>query len=200
MPWDDRAFDQLRDEVVASLGGAHSTTGVPFFVYPYPPTEERRALDKFEQLAVVLGGQGHHVQVVYLGRLLASVLRAGSMQLYLGETGRAAEETSRADLQQELSRADGLPKKVAEALLEGKTDVFEPLAGGGQDRCALLVRAGALFPFVHVSQILNQLEQKTRWTVVVAFPGRTAPGSGEALRFLDETEGSYYRARVIRSR
>jgi hypothetical protein len=200
MPWDDRAFEQLRDEVLASLGGAHSTTGVPFFLYPYPPTEERRAVDKFEQLAVVLRGKGHHVQMVYLGRLLASVLRSGSMQLYLGDAGKTAEKTSRAELQRELSRTDGLPKKVADALLEGVPAVCEPMAGGSQNRCAVLLRAGALFPFVHVSQILNQLEQKTRWTVVVAFPGRTAPGNGEALRFLDETEGSYYRARVIHSR
>ena len=198
MPWDDRAYDQLRDEVLASLGGAHSTTGVPFFVYAYPPAAEMRAVDRFEQLAVVLRGKGYQVQVVYLGRLLASVLR--SMPLYLGESGQQAEEGSRAELQRELSRADGLPKKIADALLKGVPEVCDPLAAGSQDRCAILLRAGALFPFVHVSQILNQLEQKTRWTVVVAFPGSGSPTNDEALRFLDETEGAYYRARVIQSR
>jgi hypothetical protein len=198
MPWDERAFNQLRDEVLGSLGGAHSTTGVPFFVHVYPPTEERRAVDAFEQLALVLRGKGHHVQVVYLGRVLASVLRG--MPLYLGETGRKAEERSRENLQRELSRPESIPRKVAGALLEGLPEVCEPIAGGSQDHCAILLRAGALYPFVHVSQILNQLEQQTRWTVVVPFPGSSAPGNGEALRFLDETEGAYYRARVIQSR
>jgi len=198
MSWDDRMFDQLRGEVIASLEGAHSTSGVPFFVYVHPPAEELRAVQAFEQLALVLRGKGYQVEVVYLGRLLASALR--SMPLYLGEGGRRAEERSRASLQQELSRPEGLPRKIADALLSGVADVCEPLAEGAQNHCAILLRAGALFPFVHVSQILTYLEQRTRWTVVVPFPGSSAPENGEALRFLDMTEGAYYRARVIHSR
>lgn len=198
MPWADIPFNQLRDEVLASLGGAKPTSGVPFFVHVYPPAEERQAVDRFEQLANVLKGKGHHVQVIYLGQVLASVLHG--MPLYLGEAGRKAEDRSRETLQRELSRPESLPKKVADALVSGVPDVCEGISGGSQDRCAILLRAGALYPFVHVSQILNQLEQQTRWTVVVPFPGSSAPGNGEALRFLDETEGAYYRARVIHSR
>ena len=44
MSWDDRTFDQLRGEVIASLEGAHSTSGVPFFVYVHPPAEALRAV------------------------------------------------------------------------------------------------------------------------------------------------------------
>lgn len=194
MAWDSAAFEQLRGEVEASLRGARPAGGVPFFVFVYEPSEERRCLRDFEALARALQGAGFQVQLVYLGLLLARVLEG---TLYLGEAGRRAEARSRDRLLRELARPNGLPTRITGALLDGLEGVCEPLRGGSQERCAILLRAGALFPFVHVSQILDALENRTGWTLVVPFPGSRHPERPETLRFLNETEGPYYRARII---
>lgn len=193
MPWDSNAFDRLKDEVEASTRGRVPSTGVPFFVYLYDPTDERRCLRACEQLAAALGGSSS-VQTVYLGQLLAHVLRN---TLYLSAAGRQAEERAPERVLRELSRPAGLPAMLTSSLLDGVDGLVSPLRGGGQDRVAVLLRAGALYPFAHVSQLLNGLENHTAWTVVVAFPGSRHPQRPDSLRFLNETEGPYYRARVI---
>jgi len=194
MPWDSASFEQLRSEVEASLRGARPPGGVPFFVFVYDPAEEVRCLRQFEAAARAFQGAGFPVQVVYLGHLLARILRG---TLYLGEAGRRAEARDRTKLLRELARPKGLPARITDALLEGVEGICEPLRGGSQERCAILLRAGALYPFVHVSQVLDALENRTGWTVVVPFPGGRHPEKPETLRFLNETDGPYYRARII---
>jgi hypothetical protein len=144
--------------------------------------------------ARALGGGGLNVQVVYLGQILAHALRG---TLYLTEAGKRAEARDRSGLLRELSRPEGLPAKVTTALLDGVDGLCEELRGGSQERCVFLLRAGALYPFVHVSQLLDRLENQTSWTVVVPFPGSHNPARPETLRFLNETDGPYYRARII---
>jgi len=194
MPWDSASFEQLRSEVEASVRGARPPGGVPFFVFVYDPAEEIPCLRRFEAAARAFQGAGFQVQVVYLGRLLAGILRG---TLYLGEAARRAEARDRTKLLRELARPQGLPARLTSALLEGVEGICEPLRGGSQQRCAILLRAGALYPFVHVSQILDGLENRTGWTVVVPFPAGRHPERPETLRFLNETDGPYYRARII---
>src|SRR6266536_3799222 len=131
MPWDSASFDLLRSEVDASLRGARPPGGVPFFLFVYDPTEEVRCLRRFENAARAFRGAGFHVQVVYLGLLMARVLQG---TLYLGEMGKQAEARDRQALLRELSRPNGLPSRVAAALLEGMEGVCEALRGGSQDR------------------------------------------------------------------
>lgn len=193
MPWDSRAFAELGDEVDASARGRSPASGVPFFLFLHDAAEEARCVREFERLAAALE-RSFSVQVVYLGKLMAAVLRK---TLYPGDVGRRAEERGLERVAQELSRPAGLPGMLTSALLDDTSDGVEPLRGGSQDRIALLVRTGAIYPFAHVSQLLNGLENQTNWTVVVAFPGSRHPQRPDSLRFLDETEGPYYRARVI---
>lgn len=193
MPWDSEAFDRLKQEVEASIRGRTPPTGVPFFVYLYDPADEIQCLRNCEKLASALDREGT-VQTVYLGQLLAHVLRN---TLYLSDGGRQAEERSPERIVQELSRPQGLPAMLTSALLDGVDDLVWPLRGGTQDQVAVILRTGAMYPFAHVSQLLNGLENHTSWTVVVAFPGSRHPKRPDSLRFLNETEGSYYRARVI---
>lgn len=194
MAWDKKSFDLLRDEVESSLAGKHPAGDVPFFVYLYEPRDELQCIAQFATAAKALEGKGFSVQVVYLGQVLAGVLRKS---LYLTEQGKRAEARDRQGLLRELGDTDALPALLADTLLDGGEGSYQALRGGSQGRCAILLRAGALYPLAHVSQLLNGLENKTNWTVVVPFPGRRSPDHPEALRFLDETEGTYYRARVV---
>ncbi len=194
MPWDSASFDLLRSEVDASLRGARPPGGVPFFLYVYDPTEEVQCLRRFDRVARMFQGLEFHVQVVYMGLLIARVLQR---TLYLSEVGKQAEARNPSALLRELSRPNGLPSRVALALLEGVEGVCEPLQDGSQNRCAILLRAGAAYPFLHISQILDALENRTDWTVVVPFPGSRHSEKPETLRFLNERDGPYYRARII---
>jgi hypothetical protein len=59
---------------------------------------------------------------------------------------------------------------------------------------AVVYRCGVLYPFSSLSVILGQLENVVETPLVVFYP---AVKENKSLRFLDETEGNYYRARVI---
>lgn len=195
MPWDDRPFETLKTRLLAVLRGERRpASGVPFFVVVYDPAEEYRSLRRLEQLAAVLRGDGREAQVVYVGALMARVLERG---LFLSDAGIAAENEQPDRLRSDLARSEGLPRWIAEALLQGEEGIAEALSEERPDRCTILLRTGALFPFAHVSQILNQLEGRTRDVVVAAFPGSRDPANPDTLRFLNETEGSYYRAEII---
>ncbi len=196
MVWDNSALGILHEALRKSAAGRTPATGVPFFVFLYDPTDEVRCLQHAKQLAEALRGEGTRVETVYLGQLLAHVLRT-KKRLYLSDAGKQVEARDRAGLAAELSRPEGLPASIVEALLDGVGGTTPALRGGQQDDVVLLLRAGALFPFVHVSQLLNGLENHTRWTVAVPFPGSRDPQQPDTLRFLNETEGPYYRAQVI---
>ena len=193
MAWKQERFKELINQVRLSLKGRPTSVGVPFFVYVYEPHDERSCLRNFENLAGQFQNEGFHIQVIYLGRVLAQALRETP---YLTPRGLEIEKGQREPLRKELSRI--LPDRIAGILLQGGEGVPEPLEGNDPlGKGAFLLRAGALFPFVHVSQILAHLENRTRWTIVVPFPGSCNPSHPERLRFLNETEGTYYRAIII---
>jgi Domain of unknown function (DUF1788) len=195
VPWSEVDFDRLRAEVRASLDGSQTPGGLPFFVLVYDPREEDRCLRTFERWASALAADEVSASVVYLGRLLADVLQRDT--IYLTDAGAQAERDSREDVRRELARAELLPRLLTTALLEGREGICPPLRDGTQSECVFLLRSGALYPFVHVSQLLSGLENRTQRTVVVAFPGSLSRDRSDSLRFLDETDAAYYRARVI---
>jgi len=57
-----------------------------------------------------------------------------------------------------------------------------------------MYRCGILYPFSSISVILGQLENVVDTPLIVFYP---AIKQGKDLRFLDETNGTYYRAKVI---
>lgn len=191
MFWDQRRFEVCINKVRLSLQGRQTPLGVPFFVYVYNPEAEISCIRNFENLAEQFRNEGFHIQVIYLGKVLTYALRKTP---YL-DIAAEIEKTKRLELIEELSQY--LPEIIAEILLNGGNGLIEPLKGGNQQKGAFLLRSGALFPFVHVSQILAYIEGKTNWTVVIPFPGSRNPKHPERLRFLNETEGKYYRATVI---
>jgi len=193
MTWDTKRFEELIRQIRSSLKGRPTSAGVPFFIYVYNPQEERICIRNFENLARRFENEGFCIQLVYLGRVLIQALRETP---YLTPRGLEVERESRDDLRRELSRI--LPQKIADILLNGREGIVESLKGEeAKGKGAFLLRAGALFPFVHISQILAHLENKTRQTIVVPFPGSIDPSHTERLRFLNETVGTYYRAVVI---
>jgi hypothetical protein len=187
--WDKDGFQRLAAQVKSSLKGKPSPAGVPFFIYIYDPKEENRCLREFKNFAKGLQNEGFTIRTIYLGKVLSYVLKNLP---YLQPEGRGIERNQREDLRKEL--VDKLPEKISDCLLHGIPGQFDSIGEDKPTRGVFLLRAGALFPFVHVSQILAQLENQTHSTIVIPFPGSLKE---ENLRFLNETEGHYYRAMIF---
>jgi len=130
-----------------------------------------------------LGAKGFSAEDISLSALMIEALEAlGCLsEFYFGE-----ESKNRDVIAQSLGRE--LPREIARRLrhLIGERDV---------SHCTALLRAGALFPFVHVSSLLSSMERESiRCTVVVPYPGRN---EGEMLNFKDQDTRRYYRAEII---
>jgi hypothetical protein len=80
-----------------------------------------------------------------------------------------------------------LPKEIASSL-------SNHLTGKDFSHCAILIRAGALFPFVHMSNLLSLLEGYVKSTLVIPYPGNR---EGEILNYRGESIKSYYRGEII---
>ena len=190
MTWEMDSFNELVESLKLSLNGKSSPVGVPFFIYVYNPKEEKDCIRKFVNLGQGFGNQGFKIKLVYLGKLLATILKD---MPYLKPEGKELENKYRENLRKELAHT--LPEKISEVLLRGIPGEFEGLRGGEQSEGVFLLRAGSLFPFVHISQILTFLENQTNHTVVIPFPGSWDKQKNK-LKFLNETEGAYYRAMI----
>jgi hypothetical protein len=180
--WDNARFAELEERVMATVTGRRPLLDVPYYILTYDPGLELRCLKECEALCKRLQARGHSAQVISLAAWLVDALEALGC---LAPAFYKVEAKDRATVGQDLERE--LPKLLAERLAL-------KLAGKDQAHCAVLVRTGALFPFVHVSTLLSAIEGHVRCTLVVAYPGGK---EGETLRFLNETNGSYYRAEVL---
>jgi len=180
--WDSTRFSQLEERVLATVGGQRPLLDVPYYIFPYDPSLELHCLTECQALCHRLKAKGHSAEVISLAAWLVDALdRLGCLDGDFLNQEAADRTMIRQDLQREL------PKLLSERLCAGLGN--KPLSF-----CAVLVRLGALFPFVHVSTLLSAVEGRVRCTLVVPYPGSV---DGEVLRFLNETEGRYYRAEVI---
>ncbi len=180
--WDSARFSQLEDRVLATLSGQRPLLDVPYYIFPYDPSLELRCLTECQALCHRLKAKGYSAEMVSLAAWLVDALdRLGC----LDDGFLNHEVADRAMIQQDIQRE--LPKLLSERLWAELGD--KPLSF-----CAVLVRLGSLFPFVHISTLLSAVEGHVGCTLVVPYPGSV---DGGVLRFLNETEGRYYRAEVI---
>lgn len=178
-PWDRERFDSLEQRVIATTGGMRPTIDVPYYIYLYDPVEELMALEEFRNLEMRLRTRGHSVETIWMPDLMLAALERFKL------LGPELERESREWLKRDLERI--LPEDIASQLKSR-------LRGKGVDYCAVILRCGALFPFVHVSTLLNLLEGFVNCTLVVAYPGNR---EGYILNERGETIKSYYRAEII---
>lgn len=180
--WDSTRFSQLEERVLATVSGQRPILDVPYYIFPYDPILELRCLTECQALCHRLKAKGYSAEIISLAAWLVDALAClGCLD---GDFPKH-EAADRAMIQQDLERE--LPKLLSERLCVELAD--KPLAF-----CAVLVRLGSLFPFVHISTLLSAVEGHVGCTLVVPYPGSV---DGEVLRFLNETEGSYYRAEVV---
>jgi hypothetical protein len=160
-------------------------TGVPFIVFTYDPDNEHSMENTIDGYVQKLEARGQTVELIDIRDLVFSILHEQ------GILERVIEK--------EKTAPDELGEGLSTALLGGRTDKHGKITAAIIERIdnadtVVVYRTGILYPFAGVSSILTQLENAIETPFVVFYP---AVKEGKSLRFLDKTEGTYYRARVI---
>jgi len=189
MGWTD-VMRELEDKVVGTLNGTYRPLdGIPFFRVQYPPQEEREALRQLHLLAERLRQKGWPIREISLTEVLREALTAllgASPEALFEELKSLERERDRRELLRMLS--EHLPDALASALIERLRAL--PKGSG-----AVLLRTGALHPFLRPSTLLARLEGEVSCAVVLAYPASRV-GS-----FLDmspvDSRGGYYRGEII---
>ncbi len=166
---------------------------VPFQVYVYDPVDEWKVREELQDLRLWLEADAQRITCTAI-----------SLSELLWE---ALDENDRfADLVALERHAQGDPKRlrpvhraVAEVLLSAPTiaDRVRARLPTTVDRTAVfLYRAGALFPAIRTSGVLEDLVERINCPVTMLYPGTVEGEFG--LRFMGVAEPTYgYRARII---
>jgi len=159
--------------------------GVPFIVVTYDPAEEIEVDEEIRNLIDKLEYHDQRVAAIDMRELVFTLLEDRGI----------------------LENVIDLEKRDRERLLEGlKSSLLDDgkmgklasaIATQAEDADTVIVyRMGILYPFASASTLMGQLETNTPddTPIVFSYPAKV---DDRSLRFLDESEGTYYRARVI---
>lgn len=163
----------------------------PYRVYVYRPSDEYRVRRDLNDLNVWLRAQGVNCASVSLADLFWDAVSDSGWEDALVDAERDApnDPSALADVMDSigeiLKQEPSLTDRVVASLegLPDKTAVF-------------LYRAGALYPAMRTSGLLDELHGRVRFPVTLLYPGRVHGGFG--LSFMDKLEPAYgYRATII---
>lgn len=182
MVWNTECFKDLESRVMATMRGLRPVIDVPFYVYLYEPQDELICLREFRGFVSRLNAKGMSAESISLSALMMEALKELGC---LEESVLKREGDDRSILARDLERE--LPREIVQRLRNrfGDKDV---------SFCAILLRASALYPFVHVSSLLSSIEGAVRCTLVIPYPGNKV---GEMLNVKGLGVRKYYRAEII---
>lgn len=174
----ERLVRDARDEV-------GKRAGVPFIVFTYDPGDEIMADEEIRNLIEKLEYNDQAVAEIDMRELVFSTLEDRGILDNVADLERR-------DRNQLL---DGLKSSLLDD--EEMGELASSIATAAQEVDTVVVyRMGILYPFASASTLMGQLETNTPedTPIVFCYP---ATIDDKNLRFLDESEGTYYRARVI---
>ena len=180
--WDSKKFKKLEIRIRETISGRRNLIDVPYYIYLYKPELELECIKEFKNLVIRLKRDGISAEIISLASLMIKSLdHLGCLnENFLREESRRRDEIYK-DLERELL------KEIAERLKEILKDK-------DVSHCAVLLRVGALFPFVHISSLLTRLEGNVHCTIVLPYPGNK---EGNMLNYHDRSIRTYYRGEVI---
>jgi len=166
-------------------------TGVPFIVYTYPPEEEIAVDEEIRSFIENLRYNGQNVEAIDLRELVFSLLEDESILDAVIDQERRDRTQLLDGLKSSLLDGSSGPGKLASRILK---------RAKGADT-VVLYRMGILYPFASGSTLMGQLEGRVPTDedgndipIVLCYPATT---DGNTLHFLNESDGTYYRANVI---
>lgn len=160
-------------------------SGVPFVVFPYEPEKELSVEDDIEAFIDKLEFNNLDVAEIDLRDTVFTILEEENLLESVIDVEKNRPEELR----------EGLNAAFFEEFEDSRGTLIETLINriDGSD-VSVVYRCGVLYPFSSLSVILGQLENVIDTPLVVFYP---AVKENKTLRFLDETDGDYYRAKVI---
>jgi len=181
----DNRIKKLETLLLERPHAIRKLSGVPFIIFPYPPNNELSMIGKIEQLVERLEYNDKKVADLDARDLIFNILKEKGILESVIEVEKEGEDELGAGLKsaffEESSKGLGsLPERIIE--LTDDNDII------------VLHHLGILYPFSSLSVLFSNLENKIDTPFVAFYP---ASKEGKTLKFLDETEGSYYRAKVI---
>lgn len=178
--WDKKKFEELEEKIKSTAMGDRRMD-VPFYIYLYDPSLERECLKEFNALANRLRVDKIDCEIFSLAQLMLESI--GSLDV--DNSFFKLETEKRKGLEKDLERI--LPDKISNRIKDRLRDKTI-------EHCAILTRAGALFPFVHVSALLSRIEGEVNCVTVIPYPGNR---EGEMLNHRGTSIRSYYRGEII---
>jgi len=185
MNWDAELFDRFVDATVRMARGLLPGYGYPHVILPYPPEEEAACIEALRNLPAALHARGNLSSLLVPVSSHSASAEARYARWPLEDAASFERlESDFADLR------SGLVFKVAESI------VAEATKAGPPPDVILLERLGSLYPFGHVSSLLDLLYRKGLIkTVAVAYPGSAEGTRLHFLGRLDATGG--YRGHIV---
>jgi hypothetical protein len=159
--------------------------GVPFIVFTYDPADEIEVDGEIRSLIEKLEYHDQAVAAIDMRDLVFSVLEERGILDNVIDLERRDREQLLSGLKSSLLD-DGEMGQLASAIATQAEDADT----------VVVYRMGILYPFASASTLMGQLETNTPddTPIVFCYP---ATVDDKSLRFLDESEGTYYRAKVI---
>jgi len=179
-------LDKMRDlerRVLDTIQGKTPLLDIPYYICIHNPQDELDIIDQFSNLVLRFRRKGFSAEIIKLSKLMVDILEEEG---FLSQESVAREEEFRSDLEDDLRRI--LLERIVNALKEH-------LGGKDVSHCAVLLRYGALRPFVHLSNILQSIEGTIHCTLLISYPSSI----GEGYPLDEENNGivHYYRAEVV---
>jgi hypothetical protein len=179
-------MEELESLVLDRPQKVGSRTGVPFVVFPYEPDRELAVEDKITGFVEKLDFRGRNVAVIDIRDAVFSILRDKGL---LDTVVEVEKEDGSTELE------GGLKSTLFESTDNSHGALIDHVLGRVRDAdVAVVYRFGVLYPFSSLSVVLSHLENEVGIPLIAFYP---AVVEGKSLTFLDETDGSYYRAKVI---
>ena len=183
MPLDREKFDELEKRVVVTLKGKSPLMEAPYYVCLYHPKNELEVIESFQNMVFRLRNKGFSAETIRLSDLMIEILSSSGL---LSPEIIQKEEEIREELERDLRR--NLAEKVPNILKDR-------LKGKDVSHCAVLLRYGALWPFVHLSHIFISIMNRVDCTLVVPYPSDIGAGYPLNEKSIGIVEN--YRAEVV---
>lgn len=178
-------LEDLESLVLKKRDKIDNLSGVPFVVFPYPPEKELSVEDDIESFVEKLEYNELSVARIDVRNLIFTILQEENLLESVIEVERNNPEDLR----------EGLNSAFFEEYDQSRGKLIDALVERIENHdTAIMYRCGILYPFSSLSVILGQLENLVGTPLIVFYP---AVVKDNTIRFLDETEGRYYRAKVI---
>lgn len=183
MIWDKSRFQKLESRIILTAQKKSAKIDVPFIIFLYEPSLELRCISEFTDLAKRLRVKEISAELIWLNKWLLDSLES----IDTIENLAKFEKQDRHSISEDLSNMDrGLTSILTKKL-------SSHLSTKSISHCAILMRVGSLFPFVHVSSLLTLLEGVINCMLVIPYPGK----DGEMLNYRGGSIKSYYRGVII---